>query len=76
MKYEYLGVIIALTIVGVAALISNNLIEEKRIQALQASLEISANKGISPIAVRCAFAKSDDTICVVYASKSTVSFKE
>ena len=76
MKHEVICSIIALVIIFVSGFVSYNIIEDKRLQALQSSLESSASRGISPIAVRCAFAKPDDTICVVYASKSTVSFKE
>lgn len=76
MKYEFVGSIIAITLVIIATLISYNLMEDKRLQALQSSLESSTSRGISPIAVRCAYAKSNDTICVVYASKSISSIKE
>ena len=30
----------------------------------------ASNKGINPIATRCAFADPNDTICIVYAAKS------
>ena len=76
MKYEFVGSIIAVTLIAIAAVLSHSILEDKRLQALQSSLENSTSKGISPIAVRCAYAKSDGTICVVYASKSSVTFKE
>jgi len=70
MKIELIGLYIAVCLVIAATFCSYALLERSRLDALKSSLETSTARGISPIAVRCAYAKSDDTICVVYASKS------
>lgn len=69
MKYEILGTIIAITLIIVSAIISYNVIEDKRLVALNQSIESASARGIDPIAVRCAYAKADDTICIVYTGK-------
>ena len=69
MKYEYSFAIIGLALVLLAALVSDNIIEDKRITALSSSIETASARGIDPVAVRCAYATTNDTICIVYASK-------
>ena len=69
MKHELLFAIVGAVIVIIAALTSYNIIEEKRIVALSQSIESATARGIDPVAVRCAYASTNDTICIVYASK-------
>jgi peptidoglycan/LPS O-acetylase OafA/YrhL len=69
MKHEILFGIVGLVAVIIAALVSYNIIEEKRITALSSSIESASARGIDPVAVRCAYATTNDTICIVYASK-------
>ena len=76
MKYELAGFYTAIVVVAAAMFGSYSVLETKRIESLQASLESATSRGINPIAVRCAYAKSDDTICVVYASKTASVVKE
>ena len=76
MKYELIGFYAAVVLVAASMFGSWAVLEGKRLQSLQASLESATARGINPIAVRCAYAKSDDTICVVYASKSVSTIKE
>lgn len=71
LQHEILFGIIALTLIGFAYLFSQSYIDNKRIEALQTSIEQASSKGIDPIAVRCAYAKADDNICIVY----TATFK-
>jgi len=37
-------------------------------KAIEKNIENAIVKGIDPLAVRCAYARRDDTICIVYAS--------
>ena len=69
MKHELLFAIVGGVLVIIAALVSYNIIEEKRIAALSQSIETATARGIDPVAVRCAYASTNDTICIVYASK-------
>jgi hypothetical protein len=69
MKHELLFAIVGAVIVIIAALTSYNIIEDKRIVALSQSIESATARGIDPVAVRCAYASTNDTICIVYASK-------
>ena len=69
MKHELLFAIVGAVAVIIAALVSYNIIEEKRIVALSQSIETATARGIDPVAVRCAYATTNDTICIVYASK-------
>jgi hypothetical protein len=69
MKHELLFAIVGAVIVIIAALTSYNIIEDKRIVALSQSIESATARGIDPVAVRCAYASTNDTICIVYESK-------
>lgn len=76
MKHEFIGSLIAITVIAIAGFFSYNNIQEKRLASLEKSLETASSRGINPIAVRCAYADSADNICVVYAAKTVVSSKE
>ena len=69
MKHELLSAIVGGVAVIISAIVSYNIIEEKRIAALSSSIETATARGIDPVAVRCAYATTNDTICIVYASK-------
>ena len=75
MKHEYIVTVIALTAVIISAFVSYNTLEDKRLTALGQSIESASNRGINPVAVRCAYASSNDNICIVYAAKQ-VTVKE
>ena len=75
MKHEYIVTVIALTVVIISAFISYNTLEDKRLASLEKSIETSSSRGINPVAVRCAYASSNDNICIVYAAKQ-VTVKE
>jgi len=69
MKHEVICSIIALVIIFVSGFVSYNIIEDKRITSLEKSIETAVARGIDPVAVRCAYAETNDTICIVYANK-------
>jgi hypothetical protein len=69
MKHEIICSIIALVIIFVSGFVSYNILEDKRITSLEKSIETAAARGIDPVAVRCAYAGTNDTICIVYANK-------
>jgi len=75
MKHEYIVTVIALTVVIISAFVSYNTLEDKRLTSLEKSLETASSRGINPVAVRCAYASSNDNICIVYAAKQ-VTIKE
>lgn len=41
--------------------------EMLKINAMQANISVAIDKGIDPVAVRCAYSAADDNICVAYA---------
>ena len=55
-------------ITGIATFGYTNYTETKSIER---NIESAIVKGIDPIAVRCAYSKQSDTICIVYASSSS-----
>jgi len=69
MKHEVICSIIALVIIFVSGFVSYNILEDKRITSLEKSIETAVARGIDPVAVRCAYAETNDTICIVYANK-------
>jgi hypothetical protein len=70
MNYNFISCIVVVALVIMTCSVSFSILEEKRLEALSNALSEASIKGINPIAVRCAFAKSADTICIVYASKN------
>ena len=75
LKQEHMVCIIAVTLVIISAFVSFNTLEDKRLTSLEKSLETASARGINPVAVRCAYASSNDNICIVYAAKQ-VTIKE
>lgn len=43
-------------------------IEERKLMA--SNIEAAVQKGVDPLSVRCSYAKSDDIVCVTFASNS------
>lgn len=46
------------------------------LQAMKSNIESAIVKGIDPVAVRCAYAQSNDVVCVAYAATSTTPSKK
>lgn len=42
-------------------------------KSIERNIESAIVKGIDPLAVRCAYAKGSDTICIVYSSHNSPS---
>lgn len=61
----YVGLVITVT-TAVGCLTYYN---TQRDQAMKSNIESAIVKGIDPLAVRCAYADRNDTICVVYSAK-------
>jgi hypothetical protein len=70
MNYNLLSVVVSVAIVSVTYIVSHGITEHKKVLAMSQAVSEAAEKGINPIAVRCAFAKSEDNICIVYAAKN------
>jgi hypothetical protein len=70
MNYNLLTVCLSISAVLITFIISNGITEHKKVLAMGEAVSQAAEKGINPIATRCAFAKSDDNICIVYAAKN------
>jgi hypothetical protein len=67
-NYNLITAIFAVCLISVTYIICNGTTELKKVVAMSEAVAESSNKGINPIATRCAFADSNDTICIVYAS--------
>ena len=77
MKYNLVSGIIAVTMILITYIVSSGIVEHKKVLAMSQAVSEASSKGINPIAVRCAFAKSEDNICIVYAAKNpTIQFEK
>jgi hypothetical protein len=63
--------IISLTISIVVAIATFGYNSYTETKSVERNIESAIVKGIDPIAVRCAYAKQSDMICIVYASSSS-----
>lgn len=54
-------------ITGIGAIGHDSYVQTK---AIEKNIENAIVKGIDPLAVRCAYVRRDDTICIVYAANS------
>lgn len=70
MNYNLLSVVVSVAIVSITYIVSTGITEHKKVLAMSQAVSEASEKGINPIAVRCAFAKSEDNICIVYAAKN------
>lgn len=76
-KWNLFSTIVSIAIVAITYIVSSGMVEHKKVLAMSQAVSEASNKGINPIAVRCAFAKSEDNICIVYAAKNpTVQFEK
>lgn len=62
--------IISITVAALAAIGTVGYDSYVETKAIERNIENAIVKGIDPLAVRCAYAKSNDTICIVYASNT------
>jgi hypothetical protein len=77
LKWNLFSTIISIAVVAITFIVSSGIVEHKKVLAMSQAVSEASNKGINPIAVRCAFAKSEDNICIVYAAKNpTIQFEK
>ena len=68
MNDNVLTVSIALVILTMIA--STTFYHYSELKSLERNVESAIVKGIDPVAVRCAYAKQTDTICIAYGTAS------
>jgi peptidoglycan/LPS O-acetylase OafA/YrhL len=70
------GATVCITLIAVSIIIATCMyyLTDRRLMA--ANIENAISKGIDPLSVRCSYAKSDDIICVAYASAAPTSSKK
>lgn len=69
-------VFIISVLIGVMTMIlSVTYYQYHQLEAMKSNIESAIVKGIDPIAVRCAYAQSNDVVCVAYASAHGVTPK-
>jgi hypothetical protein len=62
-------IIISLTIILICSILSVAIYKYQERTLLMKNIELAMNKGVDPIAVRCAYAGHDDSICITYSLK-------
>jgi hypothetical protein len=72
-NYEILSLIISSALIGISIVIGLTYYNISDRKLMSANIDSAIAKGIDPISVRCSFAQSGDTICVVYASSMGIS---
>lgn len=70
LNYNVFTIMLSVSMVAITFIISTGTTELKKVVAMSEAVKEASNKGINPIATRCAFADPNDTICIVYAAKS------
>jgi hypothetical protein len=70
-NYNLMAGILAVCLISMTFIISNGTTQLKKVEAMSEAVKEASNKGINPIATRCAFANPNDTICIVYAAKNS-----
>ena len=64
-----LGIVIAAVTTLIIAMISAITFQNyNELKSIERNIESAIVKGIDPVAVRCAYAKNTDTICIAYGS--------
>ena len=64
-----LGIVIAAVTTLIIAMISAVTFQNyNELKSIERNIESAIVKGIDPVAVRCAYSKSTDTICIAYGS--------
>lgn len=59
---------VCLTTAVVALIFSVTFYNYSELRSVEKNVESAIVKGIDPVAVRCAYARSTDTVCVAYAA--------
>ena len=62
-------IIIAVTLVLICGILSTVIYKYQEKTLLTKNIELAVDKGVDPVAIRCAFAGSADAICIAYALK-------
>ena len=65
---DLIVVVLAATVAICAAIGGAVYVSAEAQKNLSKNIEIAIQKGVNPIAVRCAHASSSDAVCVVYAA--------
>lgn len=65
MKIEFIVAAVICFISVIGSITYANVIEN---QSVAKSMALAMEKGIDPMAVRCSYAQSNDTVCVAYAA--------
>jgi hypothetical protein len=68
MNHEKLTLIICTTIVALSAIFGCAYYFSNQTKLMAETITAASAKGVDPLAVRCSFASSNDTICLIYAS--------
>jgi len=69
-NYNWFSMTVATTAIAITYIVSTGITEHKKVLAMSQAVTEASNKGINPLAIRCAFADSEDNICIVYAAKN------
>lgn len=69
-KDNNIPMIVGIVVITLASVFSvaHYSIEERKLMA--SNIESAVQKGVDPLSVRCSYAKSDDVVCVTFASNS------
>jgi hypothetical protein len=68
LRKDLIGVIIAIGIVFITAIISITVYYVNDRALMSKNIDAAIAKGVDPFAVRCSFVQQTDTICVAYAA--------
>jgi hypothetical protein len=72
MSVDTITFTISVLLAVIALIVSVTFYNLKKDEAIQSGIQSAIEKGIDPIAVRCAYSNSQDTLCMVYAASSKV----
>lgn len=68
MNNESIVFTISVLIAVIALITSVTFYNLKKDEAIQSGINTAIEKGIDPIAVRCAYSSGEDKLCIVYAA--------
>jgi hypothetical protein len=68
MSSENITFILALVLAFIALVSSITFYNLKKDEAIQLGISTAMEKGIDPVAVRCAFSSPEDKMCLVYVA--------
>jgi hypothetical protein len=63
--------LLCVSVIVISHQINQTITEIENSKLMAKNIEVAIDKGINPLAVRCSYAKSDDNICVVFATQSS-----